>query len=240
MATRRLFEQDGYLDDNPSSSGSGYEDYRLAYGKSGTPTRNMSWGTFLAWLAATFLPTYFLKKSLNLSDTNATAARYNLYVYSKAETDSIASSTSVSDRNWATANFETLANAALLQPIINVQHQYHDVGGVSEAYATEIDHTLGNVFYLIATNAAYSWFKMKSPTVYEVGTKIKIVVPDSDVSIVIAGLNIKGMGTGKYIVLDKSVVPTTDLLGASIELYCYQQTTWMITGYCGKVTFTFT
>ncbi len=60
---------------------------RVASGKTGTPTSNITWANFVTWLQDTALA--FLRPSNNLSDLdNVVTARTNLEVKSEADTDS--------------------------------------------------------------------------------------------------------------------------------------------------------
>lgn len=61
---------------------------KIAFGKSGAITENMTLTNFIAWIITQITST-FLKASNNLSDVTASTARTNLGVYSKTEVDNL-------------------------------------------------------------------------------------------------------------------------------------------------------
>lgn len=79
MADSRLFEKT--LDSSPTDL-----TQRIAFGKAGQATKNITLSAFILWLKGK-MNDYFMVRANNLSDvSNASTARTNLSVYSKAET----------------------------------------------------------------------------------------------------------------------------------------------------------
>lgn len=147
MTDKRLFEQS--LDSSPVDL-----NQRIAMGRAGVLTKNITLTSFISWLNTKLS---FLIPSNNLSDVpNKATARTNLDVHSKSETYT---QTEVNNLNTTTNNrFGGLT--VRLVGAVNADGSYAKVSGDLGMSVTKPDagryvitHLLGNVNYLIFSQA---------------------------------------------------------------------------------------
>jgi len=132
---KRLFEQDTISAADLNS----YLDYRLAMGKEGKPTYNVTIEDFKSWCQQSIDGSIYLLKSNNLSDLNdVAAARNNLDVYSKASVDAIADDLVQASGN---VNTVTWTDVAGLNPSVTTDR---DFAGVSVALSFSSSSTFTN------------------------------------------------------------------------------------------------
>lgn len=142
---KRLFEQDTIN----AADLNNYLDYRLAMGREGRPTYNVTLEDFKTWCQAQLDSSLYLLKANNLSDLNDVAiARNNLDVYSKSDVDTMAGNL------MSVGGFvDAVSSITPLGIVLTTQNRIIDFGGVNIVVSFSISSTYSDssVFYIDLT-----------------------------------------------------------------------------------------